>query len=70
MEKEGKSRLRSKTYGFAGILMVAGLAIATSPDLQSVIAANIPPEYQGLAVLIVGAIVAALREATSEPLAK
>lgn len=61
-----KSRAKSKTYWFGGSLAVLGLAIFGLPEFGEFVA-NLPPEYQGGAALVVGIATMVLREVTKEP---
>ena len=66
---ESKSRLTSKTYWFATVLVTVGTTIAASAEFQALIASAFAanPALGGVVVVAVGAIIAALREVTSAP---
>jgi len=63
----GKSRLKSKTYYFAGLLLAVGTAILAVPELQAFLS-TLPPAVYGYVSLTLGIIAAILRELTKEPL--
>lgn len=55
---------KSKTMGFAGILVATGLL----DQFTNLIPMLVPEGYRGIAVAAVGLIVAVLRKATTQPL--
>ncbi len=70
----GKPRSRSKTLWFSGTLFTSGVALIvaflTSPDFSLFLDVNVPEVWLGVVVAAIGAIVAWLREVTTEPIAK
>jgi len=66
---EGKSRLKSKTNVFGGLLIAYGIAILSVPELLPLLNALLPEQYQPFVPIVIGAIVMILREITAEPIA-
>ncbi len=70
----GKARSKSRTLWFSGGLFASGvvliIAFLTSPALSVFLEANVPDVLLGVVVAAIGAIVAWLREGTTEPIAK
>jgi hypothetical protein len=64
---EGKSRLKSKTYYWAALLLAIGAAILALPEFQAFLAALDPAIY-GWIMGVIAVVTAILREFTQDPL--
>ena len=70
----GKLRSRSRTLWFSGTLFTSGVALIiaflSSPAFNLFVETNVPNALLGVVVAAIGAVVAWLREVTTEPIAK
>jgi len=70
----GKVWYKSRTVWFSNGLIASGavlfVAFLTSPALSTFLEANVPDVWLGIVVAAIGAVVAWLREVTTEPIAK
>lgn len=63
--EQSKSVFQSKTMGFAGALIGLGLA----DQFTNIIPLLVPDGYRGIALAVVGVVVAVLRKLTDTPVA-
>ncbi len=70
----GKSRIKSRTLWFSSTLFISGVALIiaflSSPAFNLFVETNVPDVLLGVIVAAIGAIVAWLREVTTEPIVK
>ncbi len=70
----GKVWYKSRTLWFSGTLFTSGVALIiaflSSPAFNLFVETNVPDVLLGVVMAAIGAIVAWLREVTTEPIAK
>lgn len=63
-----KSRMNSKTMRFSALLIAFGIAALSLPEFTELLIAIAPDQYIGLVPIVIGFVVAILREMTSDPI--